>query len=260
MITLKIYTLLIGMSINIEYNDSTGNNPVVSFGIILFYIDPNNSIWYLLAQRRDTIEYTDFMRGRYTKQTLEHCMSLMSREERQRIINYTFDELWDDLWVNHDNKFYRDIKSKAIVKYNAIKPMLETLLNSTFSGIKEPGWGFPKGRRNIRETELQCAVREFKEETKMSINHENILNMEPTTEVFKGTNNKMYSTVYYIAQVDHKIPVRKMPLNGIRKETVSEEISNLVWSTLQDSVDYLPPWRYKLLHDVEKKIRRAQLS
>ena len=34
-----------------------------------------------------------------------------------------------------------------------------------YTSWDEPEWGFPKGRRNFNETDLNCALREFNEET-----------------------------------------------------------------------------------------------
>ena len=40
----------------------------------------------------------------------------------------------------------------------------------------EAEWGFPKGRRNYQETDFECALREFSEETGYSIkNIKNII-------------------------------------------------------------------------------------
>jgi len=228
-------------------------DPITSYGILLFYIDPNDKIWYLLAQRRDTIEYADFLRGRYSYLNLETYFKLMTQEERERLKMYTFGELWDDLWVNHDTRFYKDVQSKARAKYETHETLMKTLLEETTSTVTEPGWGFPKGKKNLRETEIECSFREFEEESKMSIDYLNLLNLPPSKEVFKGSNGKMYSTVYYIAQVDHKIPIRKMIVNGLRTETVSEEISNLRWCTLEDALPILMPWRQKLLMDSAAK-------
>jgi 8-oxo-dGTP pyrophosphatase MutT (NUDIX family) len=236
---------------SVSYNKK---DPITSYGILLFYIDPDDKIWYLLAQRRDTIEYADFLRGRYSFPNLETYFGLMTLEERDRLTKYSFDELWDDLWVNHDNRFYRDVRPKAKAKYESNRQLMLDLLESTDSTTTEPGWGFPKGKKNLNETEIECAFREFKEETKMSLDYLNLLNLPPSTEVFKGTNGRMYSTVYYIAQVDHKIPIQKITTQGLRSETVSEEISNLAWCTQGEALNLLPPWRQRLLVDTETKI------
>ncbi len=229
-------------------------DPITSYGILLFYIDPDNKISYLLAQRRDSIEYADFLRGRYSYPNLNTYFGLMTREERERLRMYSFDELWDDLWVNHDNRFYRDIRSKAKAKYEANYQLMLGLLEETTTTTTEPGWGFPKGKKNLHEPEIHCSFREFKEETRMSIDYLNLLNLPPSKEVFKGSNGKMYSTVYYIAQVDHKIPIRKITVSGIRTETISEEISNLRWCTLDEALLLFPPWRQKLLIESDNKI------
>ncbi len=42
---------------------------------------------------------------------------------------------------------------------------LADLMEETNTSWIEPEWGFPKGRRNNQETDLDCALREFKEET-----------------------------------------------------------------------------------------------
>ena len=230
-------------------------NPITSYGIILIHIDDNDVIWYLLSQRRDTIEYADFLRGRYSYINLEPYFKLMTNDERKRLETYPFDELWDDLWVNHNNRFYREVRPKAKAKYNTNAQIRCKLLKETRSNITEPSWGFPKGKKNLRETEIECAFREFIEETKMSLDHTNLMSLAPSTEVFKGSNGKMYSTVYYIAKVDHKIPIKKMPIQGLRTETISEEISNLRWCTIDDAVPLLKPWRKKVLLDSRSKIK-----
>lgn len=230
----------------------TEKTPITSYGILLFYID-NGVRRYLLAQRRDTIEYTDFLRGRYSLQCLELYLTLMTDEERDRLTNYNFNELWDDLWVNHNSRFYKDGRAKAEAKYQANRVELMRLLRETRSRVTAPGWGFPKGKKNLAETDLQCALREFNEETKMKLSYQNLLNISASTEIFKGSNNKIYSTVYYIAETKKRIPIKKMNVHG--RPTVSEEVSELAWCTVSEARKYLPEWRYKLLVDTDKRIK-----
>ena len=42
---------------------------------------------------------------------------------------------------------------------------LELIIQNSNTSWTEPEWGFPKGRRNNNELALDCAIREFKEET-----------------------------------------------------------------------------------------------
>jgi 8-oxo-dGTP pyrophosphatase MutT (NUDIX family) len=239
-------------------NDMTTYNDIIttSYGVIVFYIDDKQQIWYLLCQRRDTIEYADFLRGRYTNSLLEIYFTLMTTEERDRLKNYDFDELWNDLWINHENQFFREVKSRAKLKYQTNLDLMKKYLETTTSFKKEPSWGIPKGKKNFKETEIQCAFREFIEETKLQIEYNNLLNLAPSTEIFKGSNGKIYRTVYYIARVDEKLPINKIKTNGIRKETVSDEVSNLKWCSLNEALLLLPTWTQKILIETEIKIRK----
>jgi ADP-ribose pyrophosphatase YjhB (NUDIX family) len=121
------------------------------------------------------------------------------------------------------------------------------------SGIKGPKWGFPKGRKRETETEEECADREFKEETKLDTS---TLDYEGKSfiEVFKGSNGKSYSTKYFLAKSKYLFPTTKIELNtinnGIRQETVSEELSDLEWVTYEEACRRLSNERQAILNDV----------
>lgn len=213
-------------------------------------------IKYLLCQRRDTIEYTDFLRGRYTLSNLKTYVSLLTEDERNRILNYSFSDLWYDLWVNHHTKLYKEIYPKAKTRFDTNFELVKNMISETRPIVKEPVWGFPKGKQNSRESDINTAIREFKEESKLPIGYKNIVNIPPAIETFKGSNGKMYSTFYYIAHTSHKHHFKKIVLDGIRKDTISEEISNLCWVNLEEAKRLLPPWRRKLLVETETRIRK----
>lgn len=240
---------------NTPNDHSSKKEPITSFGILLYHIDPGGKIWYLLAQRRDTIEYADYLRGRYSYPNLYTYFSLMTLQERERLRNHDFKTLWDDLWVDHNNRLYKEYLPKALLKFEANKKVMFEFLDNTTSNVQEPGWGFPKGKKNGLETELECAIREFTEETRLSIDYLNLINISPIREIFKGSNGKMYSTVYYFAQVDHLLPIHKIHTGGLREDTISEEISNLLWVPLEEAVKFLPHCRQKLLRESEEKIK-----
>jgi len=246
------------MSLDTDKNCNILNNePIKSYGIVLFYVDNNNIIWYLLAQRRDTIEYVNYIRGIYSPAYLETYFKLLTPDERYRLCVYTFDELWDDLWINHDTHYYKDGKQKAKAKFQANIEVMHKLLKNTTSFRDEPSWCFPKGRKHTWENDVECAFREFREETKLKIDYLNLINILPSKEVFRGSNGKMYSTIYYIAQIDKKLPIRQIAVNNpLRDKTISEEISNLQWTTLVEALKILPPWRKNLLLEVDTNIKK----
>ena len=231
------------------------NKPITSYGIIL-YTFHKGSIKYLLCQRRDTIEYVDFLRGRYSNNCISLYLNLMTIEERNRISMHTFDQLWNDLWASHDCKYYKDLYIRSKQKFNTNRIQVLDILNREKGIIKEPRWGFPKGKKIATESEIECSMREFKEETNLNLCFRNIIvGMTPSTETFKGSNGKIYKTVYYIAKCDKTLVFKNIKTDSeIRPETISDEIGKLYWATLDESKQHLPIWRYKLLEKTEKKI------
>lgn len=239
------------------YKSRYGQSPITSYGIILFTI-LNNEILYLTAQRRDTIEYVDFIRGQYNYKNIRSYFSLMSQEERDRITKYTFDELWKDLWINRQHRIYKECYSKAKDRFKRIQPELENILKETNTETVEPQWIFPKGKKNSRETPIDCAVREFKEETRMNIDEIDIISEEPFIETFKGSNGKSYSTHYYIAYANEPIEIKTTIIDEVvrkNKHTVSEEISHMEWLTLENAKKKLNNRRCNMLNSVDKLVR-----
>ncbi len=55
----------------------------------------------------------------------------------------------------------------------------------------EPEWGFPKGRRIRCESDLDCALREFNEETNIPQDSIHVFKNIVLSETFRGTNDIM---------------------------------------------------------------------
>ena len=74
--------------------------PITSIGIIVFR--PSSSgIQYLMIRRKDSLGYVDFMRGRYpihNKQYLMNIIDEMTLEEKNKLLNEKFEDLWSELW------------------------------------------------------------------------------------------------------------------------------------------------------------------
>lgn len=226
---------------------------IVSYGIIA-YTRVKKNISFLIYQRRDNFEYMDFLRGMWA--TEEHARKLiakMSASERYRLLNFTFDELWDDLWVNHDFNIYRDGKKKAISKYNMIQMKIPSILEDTndinLIEQQDPPWGFPKGKKsNYRESTKVCALREFEEETRIPKEYlitSTLSGDEEDTlvEKFIGSNGKSYTTHYYMAKLDNNLfkalPEKIYTPQCIRQSTISEEAAELKLVSIPEIQKYL---------------------
>ena len=94
---------------------------------------------------------------------------------------------------------------------------------------EEPEWGFPKGRRNYKEKDLECALREFEEETGYSKKTLSLIkNLNPYEELFTGSNLKSYKHKYFIARMKYE---DSHSLNYQRSE-----IGDMKWFSLEEAL------------------------
>lgn len=203
------------------------NQPITSYGIICYrlVLNPNTntiSPEYLMVQRKDSLCYVEFMRGKYNIENISYIMKLLSNMtiyERQALQKMSFDDLWKQLWrvkectnylkEYHEAKFRFDTLNTGY--HVRLKDSKETIFFSLEYAIMhtncpyvETEWGFPKGRRNIDETDLNCALREFNEETAINLKYVSVLkDIKPLEEVFLGSNKVRYRHLYYIAVLGH---------------------------------------------------------
>ena len=181
-------------------------NPIVSYGIIGYKII-DGQLKFLLIQRKDTIGYTDFVRGKYSNpDLLKVFVQEMTNEEKYNLLTKSFDEIWDDLWISKQSGIYVNEKQKAKRKFNELN--ISDLVDTSESRYKTQEFGFPKGRKNLRETSRGCAIREFKEETGYGNGDFIIQDRLPRfEESFTGSNNIKYTHIYFLAHViSDKIP------------------------------------------------------
>lgn len=230
----------------------TCNHPVTSYGIICykFYYNKNDntiSPKYLMVQRKDSLSFVEFMRGRYDVNNTQYLLRLftnMTEEERNKILDKDFETLWKDMWrktVQESNKNFAKEYNDAKEKFDTLKKgvyiksakngvyffdIKYILLNSK-SEFQETEWGFPKGRRNINEDDIHCALREFREETGIHPRNIHVCDeIKPLEEVFTGTNKVRYSHIYYVARC------LTSPLCVETSPTISPnniEIKNIQW-------------------------------
>ena len=190
-----------------------------------------DDIKFLLIQRKHSLSYIEFIRGRYNEKDINNLIylfSLMSKSEIENIKNNEFQILWDNLWrkTARNKNFIKELNNSKI-KFNYCKRNnLFDNLNTTY---ETPEWGFPKGRRNRFEKNLDCAIREFEEET----NYKNYVlynRVNCIEEVFKGTNNIDYKHIYYLAGSDS---------DNIENINDIYEIGNIGWYTYDETIQLM---------------------
>ena len=106
-----------------------------------------------------------------------------------------------------------------------------------YTSWDEPEWGFPKGRRNFNETDLNCALREFNEET--NINYEDYVlyeNIIPLEEEYIGSNKIKYKNVYYIGKIrDNNKELKIDPENN---DQISE-VKSIKWLSKDECLNHI---------------------
>lgn len=190
-------------------------SPIMSFGVIAFRRRPTDGIIeYLMIRRKDTLGFIDFMRGKYSVHNKYYIMNMfkqMTVDEKEKIYTSTFDELWAGLWGSDATaEQYRLEETVSREKWDTLKAgiyhkddhySLESIVleSMKYERWTEAEWGIPKGRRDIHESDYDCAIREFCEETGYSADKLVVLkNMVPYEEIFTGSNYKSYKHKYYI--------------------------------------------------------------
>jgi ADP-ribose pyrophosphatase YjhB (NUDIX family) len=213
-----------------------------------------NEFEYLMIQRIDSFGYIEFIRGKYSLQNYQYLKNIideMTVQEKQNLLKKDFDELWVSLWGEYSGLQYRGEKQVSKNKYlqlisgvefGGIKCNLESLIASSTTKWETAEWGFPKGRRNHQEKDLDCAFREFTEETGYSkdcLKH--IYNVLPYEEIFIGSNMKCYKNKYYICYMNSNL--ESAQTSGYQKS----EVKNMKWLTYDACMNVIRPY------NVEKK-------
>ena len=218
--------------------------PITSSGVIAFRKPkPGAPFEYLLIRRKETLGYIDFMRGKYSVDNKDYIMNMMKQmtdREKQRLLCVDFEILWKDIWGDgYFNSRYKLEESISRDKHNSLVAGV-TLKNGSYtlgslieesrqySVWMEPEWGFPKGRRNNNETDYDCAIREFCEESGYNENAiKPIHNIIPFEEIFTGSNYLSYKHKYFLVYMEYKDTLN---VDNYQRS----EVSKMSWAQIGD--------------------------
>ena len=242
--------------------------PITSYGIIVFR-SSTEGIQYLMIRRKDSFGYIDFIRGKYSTNNLAQLNTIideMSIDEKQRILTLPFETLWSEMW-GESNIQYKNEEYSSKKKFDSIREGL--LINDKLVTLKdiveisktkwfETEWEFPKGRRNQKEKDLDCALREFEEETGILKTDIKIIeNVLPFEEMFIGSNHKSYKHKYFLAFME-KTSDTDFNLNNFQKT----EVSKLEWKTIDNCLKSIRPYnleKINLITNINKVLKEYSL-
>ena len=236
--------------------------PIISCGLVLLKgtkepfnlpVADTEDVRMLMVRRKDSMSYMEFLRGKYEMSNPDYIHRLvqnMTKDEQRKIVEFPFITLWTQLWGDgrdvHSPEFY-DAKEK----FDALNRA--RIVYDYLSIWEEPEWGFPKGRRTRGETDVDCAIREFYEETNITREAYVLCRNLSFEEVFTGTNNVLYKHVYFIAFVKKDIDVAQK-LTAMQKR----EISLVRWMSFRESRATIRPHytrRMEILKEIEAAVQ-----
>lgn len=232
--------------------------PIISYGIILFR-KHTRGLEYLMIRRKDSFGYIDFIRGKYSPYNIyqiQNIVNEMSLSEKHCILHESFDSLWKNMWGEGSSNQYKNEEIASMKKMEIIRNgvyvndefiTLQDIVTRSDTAWEETEWEFPKGRRNHKEKDLDCALREFQEETGIPLEDIQVIdNILPFEEIFIGTNHKSYKHKYFLACMSN---------NGGIKDTIHpeedvpcianyqrSEVSKMEWKTLEACLVSMRPY------------------
>jgi 8-oxo-dGTP pyrophosphatase MutT (NUDIX family) len=227
-----------------------------SYSIILHTLI-EGKIYYLLAQVRDSITFKEFIKCNIKDNEIMNYMSHISKEEMYRLLSESFEDLLNDTILDRETHVYKtslNLQEKFYLNVNKFKNIL---LDKSI-GLKEAPWIFPKGRKEITngfdvESDINCALREFEEETHIKKENIKIYNNDPLEETYFGIDKNIYKTIYFLGFLDYsifqllKVEIKSKFIVTSKRISLSEEIGKIKLLTYEEAINKLDkPKRYIL--------------
>lgn len=229
--------------------------PLSSYGL-LCYRKINNEYKIILVRRKDTIGYIEFLRGKYELNDLTYIkklFDLMTNNEKQRILHVrNFDKLREMLGLTRKTNVYKAEYDAAKSKFEKLLFRIDNIVNESDNKWFEPEWGIPKGRRHFKESDIDCSIREFSEETLINPNDISILtNVKPLEEIYTSFNGVTYRHVYYFSEYLSDREVRIDPSNNQQ----AIEISDIKWANYTEGLTLIRDY-----HEEKRNIFKKALQ
>jgi 8-oxo-dGTP pyrophosphatase MutT (NUDIX family) len=218
-----------------------------------------SNISFLLVSRKYSLGYTDFIRGLYAPDNVFGIMNLfqqMMENEIELIKKSSFDELWNEFWTEETKKEhlekeysiskekFRKLKEKDCVNLN-----LEFYVNNIKCKYKTPEWGFPKGRRIRDESDIQCALREFHEETGYTTDDIQLISsVAPIIENITGTDGINYRHIYFLAEAK----TDKLPKLSKENKSQLKEIGDIGFFVYDNAIQKIRDYHIEKKEIIKK--------
>jgi len=215
----------------------------------------------LLVQRRNTIGMIEFIRGKYDVTNFDYIVKLfnMMTFDEKRILRQhdSFDMIRTVIGLKREYNYkteYDEAKRKFMsLKQNPICDQVNALLDKSYTKWSSPEWGVPKGRRNNKEYDIECAIREFVEETGIKYKNINVYrNIKPVEEIYTGINGVVYKHIYFISDVKTTPEANENMAKVEKGGFLNYEVSNIKSFSLTEAHKLIRPYYVSKLNAIKK--------
>lgn len=261
----------------------------LSFGTALcrYNKEKNNEIEIILVKKRYTYYFFSFVMGHFSIRDTKYIRYLfdnMSFAEKIDIISMQYSQMWYRIWLNNPEKYFNITDVYKMSKFS-MSPIENRFSNAEiyklyFDGkvkfeknfLEDKGkrlrnliqnssdsevlWEIPKGgkKRGLQpngkyETDVDCAIREFSEETSIKSNKYKILYDINPIIISHVDNDTIYKTIYYVAKLKNSDDYA--PHIDFRNFDQITEIEQIKWVSLAEVKFFnLSPVMHKRLTDL----------
>jgi 8-oxo-dGTP pyrophosphatase MutT (NUDIX family) len=230
------------------------NEPYTSYGVIC-YKEEFNNYKIILIQRKNTISYIEFLRGKYDLDNIgyiQELFNLMTNYEKELINTVNdFDKLRELLKMTKKSSTFKVEYEEAKLKFNKLKEVeiIKKLISQSNNIYITPEWELPKGRKQGNELNINSGIREFFEETGLANTDIKIYqNIKPLEEIYTSYNNIRYRHVYYFGKFisDKEIAV------DLNNNIQTNEVGDIKWSSFEEALELIRPYHYEKKNIVKK--------
>ena len=237
--------------------------PITSYGIILMHFDiDKKETQYLMIRRKNSFGFIDFVKGKYSLTNVLHIQNSidqMALFEKKCILKNMdhFENIWMELYTKTTNfklsreylnasRKFEQLKQGIPIDNRGNKMTLLSFFELSNSAYQETEWEFPKGRKLTKELDMDCAKREFEEETGYPLVHIDVItNMLPVNEIFMGSNYRHYKHTYFLATTQNKLNYKNFQVS---------EVSSIEWKSLDNCLESIRDYHFekrKLIQHVD---------
>jgi 8-oxo-dGTP pyrophosphatase MutT (NUDIX family) len=209
-----------------------------SYGMLLFRKNPSTAqVELLLIQKRCTYAYSDFVNGRYSKNdnSILNLLNYMTREEKIVILSLNFNYMWyhcymytSQLLDEHCETNFGFMKKKKKFTRMFVADggrRIRSLINKSRSKMRI--WDLPKGRKEQDEYDVNCAIREIKEEVDLGPKKYKFLwNMKPMHFTHEDCGVRYYCKFYIGVVTCPKVSRNDIKLNLLNPHQTMEILSS----------------------------------